>query len=114
MTITHNYLRMYRKRSRLAQADIASILRLSDYSNISRWEKGQRKPSIELLILYNVLFDIPIEALFERQRDELRGAIGDRLRARVGELRLLKPTRRVESRIAFLTDALERLTANPS
>src|SRR5690349_16266076 len=110
MLIQHNNLRMYRKRSQLTQTDIAFIMKLSDYANISRWEQGYRQPNIEMLLIYHLLFDIPIESLFERQKHELRDFIGKRIGLLLGELKNLSSDAKAASRIAFLDSALTRLT----
>lgn len=78
MIIHHNYLRVYRKKSRLTQGDLAYVLDLGDYSNVSRWEHGQRQPNIETLLTYHLLFNLPIEMLFERQKNEMVGRVAQR------------------------------------
>lgn len=112
MFTKHNYLQMYRKRSKLDQTDIAFIMKLSDDSSISRWEKGKRKPSLALLMVYNMLFDIPIDSLFERQRRELALRIRERVDKRIRGLKALPQTTKVSQRIFSLEAALERLKPN--
>ena len=112
MLIKHNYLQMYRKRSKLDQSDIAFIMKLTDYSNISRWEKGKRKPSLALLMVYNMLFDIPIDSLFEKQRHEIALRIRERIDARIKGLKALPHTTKIGFRISALEAALMRLTHN--
>lgn len=109
MLIQHNYLRLFRKRSHLTQSDIAYILQLPDYANVSRWEQGHRKPNLETLITYHLLFNIPIESLFERQRHELKGRVKERLAQRISELKTLSHEPKVDSRIRFLDSILSRL-----
>lgn len=109
MFTKHNYLQMYRKRSKLDQSDIAFIMKLSDYSNISRWEKGKRKPSLALLMIYNVLFGIPIDSLFEKQRRELVYRVRERVEMRIRGLKALPQTAKIGIRMNALERALERL-----
>ncbi len=111
MEIHHTRLRMSRKQSQLNQADLAFLLGLSDYSNISRWEQGRRIPSIEMLIAYHLLFGIEIEKLFERKMEEICKMLVERIRMLLANLRMLKSSQKVTGRILFLESALVRLTA---
>ena len=58
MTILQNNLRLYRKQSHLTQSDIAYIMALADYLNISHWELGNKTPNVDILLMYHLLFDI--------------------------------------------------------
>lgn len=111
MPAHHNYLRVFRKRSDLMQSDIGFLMNQPDYSNISRCEKGQRKPNIEMLLLYHLLFDVPIESLFERQKDALNEDLIIRIELLLKELKQVEQSPKVNSRIAFLASTLTRLTA---
>ncbi len=111
MKIHHTRLRMSRKQSSLNQADLAFILGLSDYSNISRWEQGHRLPSIEVLIAYHLLFGIAIEAFFEREKEAIAKVLAERIKLLLENLKLLKASQKVNGRIEFLESALIRLTA---
>lgn len=109
MIIQHNFLRLHRKRSQLTQSDIAFILDLADYSNISRWEQGVHKPSIDILLVYHLLFDIPIESLFERQRSEIAIKTLSKIQERIARLKDTPPDNKVQQRISFMQNALGRL-----
>ncbi len=111
MEIHHTRLRMSRKQSQLNQADVGFIFGLSDYSNISRWEQGHRVPSIEVLLAYHLLFDIPIETLFEREMEAIAKVIIERITVLLEDLKILKGSQKIKARIAFLESALKRLTA---
>lgn|GEM_PF-799894 len=111
MSNEHNYLRESRKRTDISQYDIGFLLNLPDYSNVCRWEQGQRKPTVDMILLYHLLFDVPVETLFEHQKDSMKEDLIVRLDLLIMELRQVKPTPKVNSRIAFLTSALARLSA---
>lgn len=102
---------MYRKKSRLTQNDLASILDLGDYSNVSRWEHGQRQPSIETLLTYHLLFDLPIELLFERQKLELAESVIARSRSLLEKLQAELAGDKLPQRMGFLSAAIARLSA---
>ncbi|MBS1686316.1 MAG: helix-turn-helix transcriptional regulator [Bacteroidetes bacterium] len=110
MHIQQNLLRLFRKRAELTQADIAAILKISDFSNVSRWEQGLRLPNVEVLMTYHLLFDIPIETIFERHKLELRPTILPRIKERIEYLKTLGEDAQVIRRIAFFSSALQRLT----
>jgi transcriptional regulator with XRE-family HTH domain len=101
---------MGRKQSQLNQADLAFIFGLSDYANISRWEQGHRTPSIEVLIAYHLLFDMPMESFCEPQGNEIAKTMTERIRQLLENLRKQKPSQKVNSRIAFLESVFTRLT----
>lgn len=114
MLIHHNLLRVFRKRSQLTQHDLASVLKLSDYSNVSRWEAGMRTPNVEVLLTYHLLFEVPAEELFFRQREQIRDAMLPRIRERVDYLSTLPADPKTSSRINFLLSAYDRLSGTAS
>ena len=110
MSTPINFLRLYRKRTPLTQGDVAFLLGLSDESNISRYEKGQREPGLDFLISYHLLFNTSIESFFEyksRERcDELMEKIKNLIVALNNETTSSKNT----ERIRFLESVIIRLT----
>jgi transcriptional regulator with XRE-family HTH domain len=109
MLIQQNFLRIVRKRTQLTQVDIASILKISDFANVSRWEQGLKTPGVEILLAYHLLFDIPIESLFDRQKHDLKEAIVPRIQERVAYLKGLESDPKTRSRIDHLGSILNRL-----
>lgn len=110
MNIQHNFLRVFRKRTQLTQLDVASVLKTSDYANVSRWENGIKKPAVEVLLSYHLLFGVPVEQLFERQKEEIRTAIVPRIHERVAYLKTLPDDLKTQSRINYLAGTAARLT----
>lgn len=110
MLTKHNQMRMVRKRTCLVQEDIAYILQCPDYASVSRWERGTKVPPVRLLILYHVLFDVPIEALFQRQRDEMAAYLRGRIHSRISHLRSRRGSAKIERRISFLEGTVKRLS----
>lgn len=105
-----NYLRLYRKKSPLTQSDIAFLLQRPDYSNISRCEKGQRAPNIDLLITYHYLFKVPIESFFELQSQEKLISLKQRIELLIGELKESPIQMNYKLRIKYLEDTLVALS----
>jgi transcriptional regulator with XRE-family HTH domain len=112
MFIQPNYLRVVRKKTQLTQIDIAALLKISDFANVSRWEQGLKMPNVDALLVYHLLFDVPIESLFDKQKSELKKVLASRIEERIGYLRKLPGDPKLESRIGFLSSALTRLAAH--
>ena len=105
-----NFLRIYRKRSPLTQADIAFLLKLPDYSNISRWEKGQRAPGIEMMLVYHYLFDTSIESFFEPQSKTILTELLEGIGQLISEIKKEEATPKNTYRIKFLEEIIIRLS----
>lgn len=113
--MTHGmyYLRTFRKRSRLTQYDIAFLLGLPEHTNVCHWESGRRSPSLEVSILYHLLFEIPQAKFFEEGNEPFIEEIVKRIPILLDALRSQPMDSHVQSRIAFLEATLSRLS-NPS
>lgn len=59
-----HYLRTYRKRSGLAQHELAVLLGCEHRAKVSRYERGHREPMLATLIAYEIIFRVPLRALF--------------------------------------------------
>jgi|ERR1043165_1114094 transcriptional regulator with XRE-family HTH domain len=111
MSIKHNFLRMYRRKSKLTQGDVAYILDHEDFSTISKWELGKRQPDLQTAFLFHLLYDIPIEELFARQVSSNIEPLSNRIKTRRDILKAHRPDGKGLKRIEYLTDALTRLAA---
>ena len=83
-----NYIRMYRKRLALSQAEVAFLLGLESGADVSRHEQNRRVPSLDAALAYELILGQPAGELFAgrlgrlRRRISLRaGLLADRLRA---------------------------------
>ena len=111
MLTEYEYLRSSRKKTDITQSDMGFLMQLSDCSNISRCENGDRRASLDMLLVYHLLFDIPLLPLFEVRKDNLIEDLIVRVTDLLQQLRREKETPKIKGRIAFLTEALTRLTA---
>lgn len=66
-----NYLRMYRKRAGLTQAEVAFLLGAHEGANISRYERNTRIPGLETALRYCAIFREPITELLAGIYDEI-------------------------------------------
>lgn len=104
---TNNTLRTHRKHASLKQDDLAFLMGYKGSALISQWEKGKREPRPLSLILYHFLFDEPLVALFDKEKEELCKRINERITHLNGS----QTKRSHEFRIAFLTQSLNRLSS---
>jgi transcriptional regulator with XRE-family HTH domain len=51
-----NYLKMHRKQHALAQHELAVLLGCENGSKVSRYERGQRAPTISSIMAYEIVF----------------------------------------------------------
>lgn len=81
-----NNLDMYRRRMQFSQEQIAHLLGYKDNSVWSKYERGQRLPSLVNALKLAIVLRVPIEFLFHMLHDDLRDQI------RADEERLAQPT----------------------
>lgn len=105
-----NFLRLYRKRTPLTQEDVAFLMGFPDYSNVSRYEKSQRTPSIEFLLVYHHLFNTPVEEFFEQHSQGVIVSLTRRIDDKLFDLKKENDPEKNSSRINFLETVLIRLT----
>ena len=68
----HNRLRIHRKRHGLSQADVAFLLGCRSSAKSSRYEKCVRRPSIQTVFAFELIFGIPNHELFAGLYDLVR------------------------------------------
>lgn len=111
MSTSSNYLKVYRKRTPLQQEEIAFLSDKPDTSSISRYEKSQREPTNEILLVYHHLFDIPIEALLEPESRGTKERLVQRINELINELNKEEQiTLKNTSKIKFLEQVIKRIT----
>lgn len=110
MSNAPNYLRLYRKRSPLTQSDIACLLQWPDVSNVSRYEKNQRSPNIEMLLTYHLLFNVAIEDFFEQDSALVHKNLVERSERLLTTLKSRTHDQSQISRIIYLEQVINRLT----
>jgi transcriptional regulator with XRE-family HTH domain len=109
-----NHLRTYRKNTYITQNDIAALLELEDNSLISRCEQGVRSPSLEMVLLYHLVFDIPMLTLVANQISHVKEQLVIRLARLIDDLKLQEVTVNTEARIEFLKIVFARLSEDIS
>ena len=66
-----NYLRTYRKHSGLSQSDVSFLIGLKDASELSRYERSVRQPSLRTALACQEVFGEPISELFAGLSDSV-------------------------------------------
>lgn len=82
MTLIPNLLRRFRKAAGYSQKEAAQLLGLQSAASLSRWERGQRTPSIIRLLELSCLYSRLVNDLLRPQFLEAR----ERIHARRKEL----------------------------
>lgn len=59
-----NYLRTFRRRVHLSQADVARLLGGSSRTTVVRHETGARVPSLETALAYAAIYNVDVRDLF--------------------------------------------------
>jgi transcriptional regulator with XRE-family HTH domain len=75
-----NYLRTYRKHSGLSQSEVSFLIRLKDKSELSRYEKNARQPSLRTALACQEVYGRPISELFAGLSDSVARDSRDRMK----------------------------------
>ncbi len=108
MTIKHNFLKMYRKQSCLEQKDVAHLLNL-DTGNLSRYEKGHRSPTIEIILTYHILFGASIRELFHHQYRDVKESLLTRSKELIDQI-ILEQSPKSKLKLSFLNNFVNTLS----
>src|SRR6266481_3826328 len=66
-----NYLRTYRKHSGLSQTEVSFLIRLKDKSELSRYERSARQPSLRTALACQEVYGKPVSELFAGLSDSV-------------------------------------------
>jgi len=113
-----NYVRTYRKRAGLTQSEVAFLLGCRWRTKVSDYEYFKRRPSLETLFAYQLIFRTPGDELFPGVFTEVERETQKRVRSLIEKLYARRPTakrqRKLESLAAAFPDVQRRLkTPNP-
>ena len=106
MKPVYHDLRKHRKRSPFTQQDIADLMGDKDISQISRYETSPVHPQVELGLLYEILFGIPISELFPNQKQSIISRLQKRIPNIIHELECLDLNEIINSKIGCLQNVL--------
>ena len=76
----NNYLRTYRKFSGLSQGEVAFLIRLKDKSDLSRYERSVRQPSLRIALACQELYGIAVSDIFAGLSDAVAKGTRNRMK----------------------------------
>src|SRR5262245_28998626 len=97
-----NYLRTYRKRSSLSQDEVAFLLGSETGTKISRYERSTRKPNLETILAYVVVFGTPGHELFAGTYEKVQKKIKNRAHLLIRKLSRATPTAMATRKLQIL------------
>ena len=106
-----NYIRAYRKRTRLTQQDVAFIIGSKSGAGISRHERFKQTPDLQTLLAYEMLFRTPVRNLFDGTHRKVERKLLRRIRLLIRKLRETGRGRRARGKVEVLSAYLEERAA---
>jgi transcriptional regulator with XRE-family HTH domain len=97
-----NYLRTYRKRSSLSQDEVAFLLGCQSGTKVSRYERHTRKPNLETLFAYEMVFAAPARELFAGVYQKVENKIQNRAQLLTRKLNRATPDRMATRKLQIL------------
>jgi transcriptional regulator with XRE-family HTH domain len=74
------YLKSYRRHAHLSQAELAYLLGASSGAMVSRYEAGDRTPSLQTGLAYEAALKEPVSKLFRGSYGEIQAKVAERRR----------------------------------
>jgi len=106
----NNLFKTIRKKSPLLISDLRVLLGQKCWSGLSRVEAGKQKPTLEIVILYHIIFDAPLESLLEQDIYQLKKVLVARAQEQVDALRSQPSDVEIFDRITYLERVYEKCT----
>lgn len=107
---SHQLLRLARKKSGLSLSDMEALLGMPNTRNLSHYERGRRTWSIEMMMIYHLIFDLDFNILFENTRAEIKKILATRVSQLLVQLQFEEPTPKRVKRKEYLESTLFNLT----
>jgi transcriptional regulator with XRE-family HTH domain len=102
------YLRTFRRRSGLTQAELAFLLGADDGAQVSRYERLSRRPSFQTALGLQAVFGVPAETLLPVVSAEVERKIISRAHLLSRRLERHSDSARTKRKIRFLTSITAR------
>jgi transcriptional regulator with XRE-family HTH domain len=106
-----NSLALYRTGANISLNDVAYLLNI-DTGNLSRIEKGMRKPTARIILLYHILFDASLIKLFSEEFNHLQEQLKVRSQKLIEQLEIEQPPKS-KNRIEFIKSFVNGLNNIP-
>ncbi|UPT68013.1 MAG: hypothetical protein M0D57_04955 [Sphingobacteriales bacterium JAD_PAG50586_3] len=102
--------RALRLQTPVSQTDLTFLLEKDNSSGLSSVERGNVTPTLRIVLLYHLVFDMPLETLVQGYKEHMRIFLQDRLTTRIEQLKSAPQTPKRSLRLAYLEQALTRLS----
>jgi len=76
----HYYLRSYRRHAHLTQEELAYLLGAATGAKVSRYESGNRVPTLLTGLAYEAALGVPVSKLFRGSYEEIEAEVEKRRR----------------------------------
>ena len=106
-----NYLRTHRRKAGLLQEECAFLLGLGCPTTVSCFERSSRKPRLETVLAYEILFGESLQKLFAGEYEKVEQEVVTRVQALAKKLRQQKPSPIREQKLAALEAVAHRADA---
>jgi transcriptional regulator with XRE-family HTH domain len=97
-----NYLRTYRKRSGLSQDEVAFLMGCQNGTKVSRYERSSRKPTLETVLAYAIVFGAPGRELFAGTFEKVEKRIMNRAQLLTRKLNRATPDKMAARKLQIL------------
>ena len=88
---TTNRLVLYRKRMKLSQKQVATMLGLKSIAVLSHYERGTSKPSLARALALEIVYRVPVAFLFPELYEKIKASVREK------ESRMCSPPKVAES-----------------
>jgi transcriptional regulator with XRE-family HTH domain len=105
-----NYLRLYRRRWQLTQAELAFLFGYADQSIIAKLEHEERTITVAVAYASGLLFGLEPREIFPALFESIEGGLLDRAHHLHDRLLQAEPTQQTLAKLELLHDGLTRLT----
>ena len=101
-------LKKARLKSPLTLDDVRMLLKQKSWGPLSKIETGKRHPTLDVVIGYHVLFDVPFEKLLKREIEEFKLFLEGYVETRIDEISIKGNGVDLAERIYFLQKFMEQ------
>jgi transcriptional regulator with XRE-family HTH domain len=105
------YLRTYRKKFGLSEREAAELVGMETGQTVARHESKVRIPTLLTAFAYQVVFDVPIRALFPELYRQVEQGVLQRACALRDELLAQKLNRRSMHKLRCVNEVIKRIEA---
>ena len=104
------YLRTYRKKFGLTQREAADLVGMESGQIVSRHESKERVPNLMTAIAYQIVFDVPLRAMFPELYQKIEQGVLQRACALRDELLAARPSQRNVHKLRCLQEMIKRMS----